>query len=51
VTALFRERINFKQYIPKKLKWLGTEIYKLYDIRRYTTHMTWACTEGRTGHV
>ena len=36
VTALFTERVNFKQYKPNKLKWLGIEIYKLYDIRRYT---------------
>jgi hypothetical protein len=39
VTALFTERVNSKQYIPKKLKWLRIEIYKLYDIRRYTYDM------------
>jgi len=39
VTALFTERVNFKQYIPKQLKWLGIEIYKLYDIKRYTYDM------------
>jgi len=39
VTALFTERVNFKQYTPKYLKWLGIEVYKLYDIRRYTYNM------------
>jgi len=36
VTAFFTDRVNFKQYIPKYLKWLGIEVYKLYDIRIYT---------------
>lgn len=48
VTALFTERVNFKQYIPKKLKWLGIEFYKLYDIRRYTYDMDMYWVKNRT---
>jgi len=39
VTSFFKETVNFQQHIPKKLKWLATEIYKLYDIWRYTYDM------------
>jgi hypothetical protein len=49
VTALFTERVNFKQYTSKKLRWLGIKIYKWYEIRRYTYDMdiylgkNWTC--------
>jgi hypothetical protein len=38
--VLYKGRIVFKQYIPKKHKWFGTKIYKLYDSKGYTYNMS-----------
>ena len=34
--VLFRGRIIFKQHIPKKYKWFGMKLCKLYDPKGYT---------------
>jgi hypothetical protein len=39
VLVLFKERVNFKQYIPKKHKCFGFKIYKLCDMSGYTYDM------------
>jgi hypothetical protein len=36
VIVLFRGRVVFKQYIPKKYKWFGIKIFKLCDVTGYT---------------
>jgi hypothetical protein len=35
ITVLFKGKVIFKQYIPKKHIWLGLKIYKLCDSKRY----------------
>ena len=40
ITVLFRGRVIFKQYIPKKHKWFGTKLYKLCGSKGYTYNMT-----------
>jgi hypothetical protein len=39
ITVLFRGRVVFKQYIPKKYKCSGIKIYKLCDSKGYTYDM------------
>jgi hypothetical protein len=48
-TVLFRGRAIFRQFMPKKCKHFGTEVYKLCDCKGYTCNMTvylgkdWKC--------
>jgi hypothetical protein len=37
--VLFKGRVIFKQYIPKKHKQFGIKLYKLYDFKGYTYNM------------
>lgn len=46
VIGLYRGRVNFKQYTPKKQKHFPIKICKLCNI-----HMTWTCAQGRIGHI
>ena len=36
IIVLFKGRVIFKQYIPKKYKRFGIQLYKLYDSKGYT---------------
>ena len=40
IIVLFKGRVIFKQYVPKKHKWFGIKIYKLCDSKGYTYSMT-----------
>jgi hypothetical protein len=40
ITVLFKGRVVFKQYIPKKHKRFGIKIYKLCDSKGYTYNMS-----------
>jgi hypothetical protein len=40
ITVLFKGRVVFKQYIPKKNKRFGIKIYKLCDFKGYTYNMS-----------
>jgi hypothetical protein len=48
VTVVFEGRIIFKQYIPKKHKFLE-KIHKLCDMSGCMYQ--WVSTQGRTGHL
>ena len=37
---LFKGSVVFKQYIPKKHKWFGMELYKPRDSKGYAYNMT-----------
>jgi hypothetical protein len=37
--VLFKGRVIFKQYIPKKHKQFGIKLYKLYDFKGYAYNM------------
>jgi hypothetical protein len=39
VTEIFKGRVVFRQYRPKKIKYMGMEIYKPYDESEYTNDM------------
>jgi hypothetical protein len=39
VIVLYKGKLNFRQYIPKKQKRFGIKIYKLCDMSRYTYDM------------
>jgi len=36
IIVLFKDRVIFKQYIPKIYKWFGIKPYKLCDSKGYT---------------
>jgi hypothetical protein len=36
IIVLYKDRITFKQYIPKKHIWFGIKIYKFCDFKGYT---------------
>jgi hypothetical protein len=38
ISVIFKDRLIFRQYIPKKIKYTGIKIYKLYDESGYTRH-------------
>jgi hypothetical protein len=40
IFVLFKGRVVFKQYIPKKHKCFGIKTYKLCDSKRYTYNMS-----------
>ena len=40
IIVLFKGSVIFKQYIPKKHKWFGIELYKLCDSKGYNYNMT-----------
>jgi hypothetical protein len=40
VTVLFKERVVFKQYIPKKHKCFGIKIYKICNSKTYTYNLS-----------
>jgi hypothetical protein len=48
VVALFKGRVNFKQYTPKKHKRFGVKIYKLCNISGYTYNMDVYLRKNRT---
>jgi hypothetical protein len=48
VIILYKGKVNFKQYIPKKHKRFGIKIYKLRDMSRYTYDMDVYLGENRT---
>ena len=47
IIVLFKGRVNFKQYIPKKHKWFGIKLYKLCDSKGYTYNMSMYFGKGR----
>ena len=49
VTVLFKGRVIFKQYLPKKSKRFGIKIFKLCDLTGYTRHES-IPGEGQTAH-
>jgi hypothetical protein len=36
IIVLFKGMVNVKDYIPKKHKWFGNQLYKLCDSKGYT---------------
>jgi hypothetical protein len=45
--VLFKGRVNFKQYIPKKHKRHGIKLYRLCDSKGYAYNMTMYLGQGR----
>jgi len=45
--VLFKVRVNFKQYIPKKQKQFGIKLYRLCDSKGYAYNMTVYLGKGR----
>jgi hypothetical protein len=48
VIVLFKGRVVFKHYIPKKHKCFGIKIYKLWDFKGYTYDMRVYLWKDRT---
>jgi hypothetical protein len=48
IFVLFKSRVNFKQYMPKKHKHFGIKIYKLCDKTGYTYDMEVYLGKDRT---
>jgi len=40
IIVLFKARVSFKQYIPKKHKQFGIKLYRLCDSKGYACNMT-----------
>jgi hypothetical protein len=49
VIVLFKGRVVFKQYIPKKHKRFGIKLSN--SVTPLATHMTWKCTWVRTDNM
>ena len=47
IILLFKGRVIFKQYLPKKHKRFGIKLYKLYDSKVHTDSMTVCACEDR----
>jgi hypothetical protein len=47
VIILFKRRVIFRQYIPKKHKRFGIKIYKLCDEKGYTYMTAYSLLDGR----
>jgi len=46
VTVMFKGRVIFRQYIPKKHKHFGVKIYKLCNSTGYRRKSTWGRTDN-----
>jgi hypothetical protein len=47
IIVLFKGRVIFKQYLPKKHKQFGIKLYKLCDSKVYTNNMTVCACKDR----
>jgi hypothetical protein len=48
---LFRLRIIFRQYIPKKYKRFGIKMYKLFNMNDYMYNMNIYLRQGRQNEM